>query len=270
MECFQDQTGATPVNTVTAVGCPFTVTITTGTPLPVLTITLDQSIANVQVGQIYNITIISNGITQVIPLQFLFAEGYVSTNWFNVGQGDLVAGQAFTFREVLFGNKYRTTDLNIRFKMLFEYCSLLYFRISDLASKFETKRRIKDIVDCGLLAGVTPKNCTAVVTRDVDGDITILNLTYDPGDQAYTAAYYTYVQLPVIIDFSANPAPYNMAAVTNQKKFLNQVDIWRVTANGTNSYKICTVVVTRTPITVQSDTGSAITIPLVSGWTVTE
>ena len=270
MECFQDLTTEVPIINVSAPNCPFSVSITSGTTEPILTIVLDKSIDNIKNGTVYNIVITANGVSQTVPLTFLFSENFNPVNWFNDAQNDLSSGQAFSFRELITPTGWTTSIFNIRFKMILEYVSLLQFKLTDILNRFETKRGVKDIVDCAINSGVFPKNCTAVVTRDVDGDTAILDLTYSSSDEAKTRAVYTYTTLPVIVDFSLAAAPYTQAAVTRQKKFLSGIEIWRMSSSGYKRYKICSVAFSRSNITIASTVGCNITIPAINGWTVSE
>lgn len=262
LQMFEDMVGSNQTYTIQApVAVPFLFSIESGTLTPTVTLTLDRDPSNFELGKTYTL-LVNNTALQIL---FLFAEDYNPLNW-RMSDSETTAGNSYHFKEIEHGTKILTKEINTKFKMMFESLSNMSFRITDFLGKMETKRRLRDIVECAI-AGSYPKNCHATVVRESDGRITAVNLHYTEGEERFTRINYYYANNNVSLHFN-DPLIADRVVV---KSLLHRIEVSRVATEADNAprrYSICTVQFYRETFTFDSVFGGTITMPMITNWDV--
>jgi len=267
LQMYEDLVGTNLNFVLGSIGTlPFSTSIESNTVTPVLTLTFDQPIASIILGQEYKITI--NGTQNVLTIVFVYSDTYRSSDW-RMSDPEDTAGNAFAFKEVQHGTQIISQIFNTKLKMLFEFLDSVNFRLSDFLAKMETKKRMKDIIDASVYGTGFPKDCLATVKRESDGRVSTVDLRYKESDERYTRITYIYDNGNVSYAFT-DPS---LSSPTVARPFLSQILIDRIadgTDNARRRYKICTIQFVRTPITYTTLFGCSVTMPAISGWEVIE
>lgn len=268
---YEDLVGSTPTFNISNVSGPFSASIDNGALFPILNLVLDQLPSEINLGESYSITISGNGGSYVMPVKFVYAEDYSTIRWV-MSDKETTAGSAYMFKELIHGARILSSDLNTRFKMLIEYAAQTYTKLTDFIDSFETKRKLRDIIDTAVNAGVFPRNCSGTVIRDTNGNVVQIDLVYnDKMTDRFTRILFEYAPQTIIFDFSSNPAPFNKAPFGVQKPLMNSIDVFRIGVQGGNRrYRIAKVTFSRATQQYTSLSGCIVTAPMVSGWTVNE
>ena len=266
--------GVTPAVTLTVpVNTPFSASITVNnTSAPSIQITVDKDQSLITLGQQYEITINANGQSDTFNVAFLFSQTYEPTAWSNADREDNVGG-FFTLQQVPLGAKLLSSALNSKLRSLLEYASLLNFKIFDLVSKYRLKKNLPDIINAAIYAGVLPAGYQATVNY-VAGSSNIDSIKLVDGlndSNSYTRIKFNYNLMTGSKTITDNSTLVNPTTITDMT-VLDSIDVDRINVSNTKIYRIAHVVITRSGVTFTSviDSNFSVTMPLVTGWTVSE
>ena len=263
--------GTTPVTTVSFIDSvtPFSIGITNNnTSTPGLEVTFDSPITDLVLGKKYGITITSNGQTDTLEIVCLYSENYNPQAWSNADTEDNVGG-FYTINQIPQGKKLLSSFVNSKLRSLLEYATLLNFKVLNLYSTYKLKKNLPDIINAAIFSGSIPAGYTGVITY-VTGttqiDTIILQDTNSDSD-SYTKITFNYVSKTKTITVGG-------IGTSSSFNALDSINVDRVTdiTGVTKKYTISKVQITRTDTTFTSvvDSDYTVTMPLVTGWTVTE
>jgi hypothetical protein len=260
--------GTTPNATVSAVGPFSTSLLNENTSKPTVVITLTGAITDYVLGQRYTITITANGNTDTLAVIFLFTQTYDPSAWNNSDREDTV-GNFFTLNQIPEGKQILSTLINSKLKTLFEYIALVNFRITDIFNKYKLKKNLPDIINTAIYTGAVPQASNATVTYLAGTTLpeTIIIRDTNNDSDSYTKISFSYAtQVKTIV--------YNSVSTNSNYSALDSITVDRVTdsTGTTKKYRIASIAITRANITFPSvvDPSYSVTMPLVTGWTVTE
>jgi len=265
LQMFQDQIGADP-SFVLAGDVPFSYALDT-TSKPRIVLTFDKAIGNIVIGKEYALTV--NGPQNAIKIVFAYTDSYREYDWF-MSDPEERAGSSFAFKEVQHGTQIVSQVLNTKLRMLFGFVASVNFQLTDYLKRRETKKRLRDIVDAAVSGVGFPKNCRATVTRETDGRIAQVDLTYAEGEEALTRITYTYIDGQISYAFD-DPT---LAAIPNlTKPFLSRISVDRMAPSGDTKsvrYNVCAVQFTRALVSYPTLFGCTVTMPSIISWDVIE
>ena len=259
---------ATPVDA----GIYTVAVLNNGTSSPELEVTLSSAYNAYTLGKRYTINLTANGNNDSLDIMFLFSQSYEPQAWVNSDSESNVGGY-YTLEQIPVGAKVLSATLNTKFKSLFEYLTLLNFKIFDIYAKYKIKKNLPDIINSAIFAGVVPSNYTgAIVYKSNQALIDTIVLGDDANDaDSYTKFTFNYVTKQKTI---TNNGVVPATNTNSNYQALDTIFIDRVTNQGgtVKKYRIATVTITRTSSTFTSivDANYAITMFLVTGWTVAE
>jgi hypothetical protein len=260
--------GTTPNATVSAVGPFSTSLLNANTSRPTVVITLIGAITDYVLGQRYTITIAANGNTDTLAVTFLFTQTYDPSAWNNSDREDIV-GNFFTLNQIPEGKQILSTLMNSKLKTLFESIALLNFRMTDILNRYKLKKNLPDIINAAIYTGSVPQagNVTVTYLAGTTLPETIIIRDTNDDSDSYTKISFSYVtQVKTII--------YNSISTNSNYSALDSITVDRVTdsTGTTKKYRIASIAITRANITFPSvvDPSYSVTMPLLTGWTVTE
>jgi hypothetical protein len=260
--------GTTPNATVSAVGPFSTSLLNANTSKPTVVITLIGAITDYVLGQRYTITIIANGNTDTLAVTFLFTQTYDPSAWNNSDREDIV-GNFFTLNQIPEGKQILSTLMNSKLKTLFESIALLNFRMTDILNRYKLKKNLPDIINTAIYTGAVPQAGNATVTYLAGTTLpeTIIIRDTNADSDSYTKISFSYAtQVKTII--------HNSISTNSNYSALDSITVDRVTDSigTTKKYQIASIAITRANITFPSivDPSYSVTMPLLTGWTVTE
>ena len=268
LQMFQDQVGSNPIYTIEG-DVPFSYSIESGTAKPKVILTFDKTIDNIELGKEYQLKI--NGAQNVLAITFAYGDSYRRSDW-RMSDSEDRAGASFVFKEVQHGTQIVSQILNTKLRMLFGFIAAVNFQLTDFTKRRETKKRLRDIIDCAVAGTGFPKNCHATISRETDGRVSMVDLTYSEGEEPYTRITYTYIDGQITYVFD-DPSVAEVAPVT--KPFLHRITIDRmIKAVDSDArslrYNICSVQFVRSPISYPTLFGCTVTMPAITSWDVIE
>ena len=265
LQIFQDQVGSDTTFSISG-DAPFSYRLDTSGK-PKLVLTFDKAIGNVAIGQEYLLMI--NGPQNTIKIVFAYTDNYRQYDWV-MSDSEEKAGSSFAFKEVQHGTQIVSQVLNTKLRMLFGFVASVNFQFTDYLKRRETKKRLRDIVDSAVSGVGFPKNCHATVTRETDGRIAQVDLTYAEGEEALTRITYTYIDGQISYAFD-DPT---LAAIPNlTKPFLSRISVDRMAQSGDTKsvrYNVCVVQFTRASVSYPTLFGCTVTMPSIISWDVIE
>ena len=262
---------ATPTVSVAVTNAPFTLSLTNGnTSKPGISFVLNGNVQDYILGHNYVVTITANGQTDSLNIQFLLSIDFNPTNWTNTNKETNVGG-FYTISQLPQGAPVLSTSFNSIVRSLLEYLGLLNFRVSDIINRYKIKRNLPDIINSAIFAGVVPRGHSGNVFY-ISGtsliDYIILQDAVIDSD-TFTKIKFSYsTQQKTILNNATS------VATSSSYQALSGINIQRVSdaTGNVKRYTIANVTVSRSPVTFTSivDGDYSITMPLVTGWTVTE
>lgn len=268
LQMFQDQVGGNPVYTIDG-DVPFSYSIESGTAKPKVTLIFDKAIDNIELGKEYQLKI--NGAQNVLAVSFAYSDTYRRPDW-RMSDSEDRAGASFVFKEVQHGTQIVSQVLNTKLRMLFGFIAAVNFQLTDFMKRRETKKRLRDIIDSAVMGTGFPKNCHATISRETDGRISMVDLTYTEGEEPYTRVTYTYIDGQISYAFDD---PTDAVALPVTKPFLSRITVDRMIKAADSDakslrYNICAVHFTRAPISYPTLFGCTVTMPAIISWDVIE
>ena len=257
---------------------PFTIALIENTVLskPTINFTLSQVLDSIVLGQKYTVTLTVGGNTDTFSVQFLFSQFYDPAAWTNTTKEDSLSGFV-TLTEIPSGANLLSTIVNSKLRSLIEFLGLMNFRILDILSRYRLKRNLPDIINAAIYSGTIPAGYTGVVNY-ANGTTQISSIVLQDTNNdsnSFTKISFTYAdQTSTVTKTDSSTNPPTTITTTKTYSALSSIEVSRVTAldGTTKQYRISNIAVTRTNVTFTSvvDNTYSITMPLVSGWTVTE
>lgn len=262
---------STPTVTATKDGsAPFAVIVNNGsTSSPSIVLTLSGLVTDYILGKTYTITISANGETDILNVIFLFSQFYNQPSWTNTEPEENIGG-FYTINQIPQGVSILSTTVNTRLRSILEYASLLHFKVLDLANRYKLKKNLPDIINTAIFAGTIPAGYTGTITYTPLTNQIANIILRSTDDNAYTKIAFNYTTKQKTITFNGTPT----TTTNSNYEALDTINVTRVTNSGglIKQYSISNIQITRTNTTFTSvvDSNYSVTMPLVTGWTVTE